>query len=226
MFLINLIISLTRLYPVAAFPPQAPKVCSHFPRERRREWGGGEEQPSATGLRYVARWPIAAGQRSATCCAACCCVCSVSRCTAVRRHCSLLLRTSTSLQPRDLVRVFISSYPPSCVLLILLFFCRAPDLNGIAFPDRGRSRSKSESAPKEGFTPSSSGLERETSEHLVVSFLSTEYVFMCLFNAVGSRIVQAEMRCNACWRELEGRAVSTTCGHLLCIRSHQQVNCF
>ncbi|CAN6694108.1 unnamed protein product [Malus baccata var. baccata] len=24
------------------------------------------------------------------------------------------------------------------------------------------------------------------------------------------------MRCNACWRELEGRAVSTTCGHLLC----------
>lgn len=25
------------------------------------------------------------------------------------------------------------------------------------------------------------------------------------------------MRCNACWRELEGRAISTTCGHLLCI---------
>lgn len=25
------------------------------------------------------------------------------------------------------------------------------------------------------------------------------------------------MRCNACWRELEGRAVTTTCGHLLCI---------
>ncbi|KAJ4835791.1 E3 ubiquitin-protein ligase CCNB1IP1 [Turnera subulata] len=24
------------------------------------------------------------------------------------------------------------------------------------------------------------------------------------------------MRCNACWRELEGRAVSTTCGHLFC----------
>ncbi|KAB2059629.1 hypothetical protein E1A91_A11G322100v1 [Gossypium mustelinum] len=24
------------------------------------------------------------------------------------------------------------------------------------------------------------------------------------------------MRCNACWRELEGRAVSTKCGHLLC----------
>ncbi|XP_020554400.1 E3 ubiquitin-protein ligase CCNB1IP1 homolog [Sesamum indicum] len=24
------------------------------------------------------------------------------------------------------------------------------------------------------------------------------------------------MRCNACWRELEGRAVTTTCGHLLC----------
>ncbi|KAK4398281.1 E3 ubiquitin-protein ligase CCNB1IP1 [Sesamum angolense] len=24
------------------------------------------------------------------------------------------------------------------------------------------------------------------------------------------------MRCNACWRELEGRAITTTCGHLLC----------
>ncbi|CAM8877122.1 unnamed protein product [Rhodiola kirilowii] len=24
------------------------------------------------------------------------------------------------------------------------------------------------------------------------------------------------MRCNSCWRELEGRAVSTTCGHILC----------
>ncbi|XP_021773892.1 E3 ubiquitin-protein ligase CCNB1IP1 homolog isoform X2 [Chenopodium quinoa] len=24
------------------------------------------------------------------------------------------------------------------------------------------------------------------------------------------------MRCNACWRELEGQAVSTTCGHLFC----------
>ncbi|KAH0448632.1 hypothetical protein IEQ34_022432 [Dendrobium chrysotoxum] len=26
------------------------------------------------------------------------------------------------------------------------------------------------------------------------------------------------MRCNACWRELEGQAISTTCGHLLCIQ--------
>ncbi|XP_042028727.1 E3 ubiquitin-protein ligase CCNB1IP1 homolog isoform X2 [Salvia splendens] len=24
------------------------------------------------------------------------------------------------------------------------------------------------------------------------------------------------MRCNACWRELEGRAVATTCGHIMC----------
>ncbi|ERN14150.1 E3 ubiquitin-protein ligase CCNB1IP1 homolog isoform X2 [Amborella trichopoda] len=24
------------------------------------------------------------------------------------------------------------------------------------------------------------------------------------------------MKCNACWRELEGRAISTTCGHILC----------
>ncbi|KAJ1380631.1 putative E3 ubiquitin-protein ligase [Sesbania bispinosa] len=28
------------------------------------------------------------------------------------------------------------------------------------------------------------------------------------------------MRCNACWREVEGRAISTTCGHLLWINSH------
>lgn len=28
--------------------------------------------------------------------------------------------------------------------------------------------------------------------------------------------LEVEMRCNACWRELEGRAVSTSCGHLLC----------
>ncbi|XP_052734569.1 E3 ubiquitin-protein ligase CCNB1IP1 homolog isoform X5 [Vigna angularis] len=27
------------------------------------------------------------------------------------------------------------------------------------------------------------------------------------------------MRCNACWRELEGRAISTTCGHLLLMKS-------
>ncbi|ONI12303.1 hypothetical protein PRUPE_4G156500 [Prunus persica] len=27
------------------------------------------------------------------------------------------------------------------------------------------------------------------------------------------------MRCNACWREVEGRAVSTTCGHLLLMKS-------
>jgi len=31
-----------------------------------------------------------------------------------------------------------------------------------------------------------------------------------------------EMRCNACWRELEGRAISTTCGHLLCIWMHKE----
>lgn len=29
--------------------------------------------------------------------------------------------------------------------------------------------------------------------------------------------IEVKMRCNACWRELEDRAVSTTCGHLLCI---------
>ena len=25
------------------------------------------------------------------------------------------------------------------------------------------------------------------------------------------------MKCNACWRDLEGQAISTTCGHLLCM---------
>ncbi|GJM98199.1 hypothetical protein PR202_ga15186 [Eleusine coracana subsp. coracana] len=28
------------------------------------------------------------------------------------------------------------------------------------------------------------------------------------------------MKCNACWREVEGQAISTTCGHLLCIFQH------
>ncbi|KAG6508718.1 hypothetical protein ZIOFF_034098 [Zingiber officinale] len=31
-----------------------------------------------------------------------------------------------------------------------------------------------------------------------------------------TKAVTIVMRCNACWRELEGRAVSTTCGHLFC----------
>ncbi|XP_059662780.1 E3 ubiquitin-protein ligase CCNB1IP1 homolog isoform X2 [Cornus florida] len=31
------------------------------------------------------------------------------------------------------------------------------------------------------------------------------------------------MRCNACWRELEGRAISTTCGHLLCTEDASQI---
>ncbi|KAL3651114.1 E3 ubiquitin-protein ligase CCNB1IP1 [Castilleja foliolosa] len=31
------------------------------------------------------------------------------------------------------------------------------------------------------------------------------------------------MRCNACWRELEGRAVATTCGHLLCTEDASKI---
>ncbi|KAK4742495.1 hypothetical protein SAY87_000496 [Trapa incisa] len=31
------------------------------------------------------------------------------------------------------------------------------------------------------------------------------------------------MRCNACWRELDGRAVSTTCGHLLCTEDARKI---
>lgn len=29
--------------------------------------------------------------------------------------------------------------------------------------------------------------------------------------------LNVEMRCNACWRELEGQAITTTCGHVFCI---------
>ncbi|XP_050370544.1 E3 ubiquitin-protein ligase CCNB1IP1 homolog isoform X2 [Argentina anserina] len=31
------------------------------------------------------------------------------------------------------------------------------------------------------------------------------------------------MRCNACWRELEGRAIATTCGHLLCTEDANKI---
>lgn len=31
------------------------------------------------------------------------------------------------------------------------------------------------------------------------------------------------MRCNACWREVEGRAITTTCNHLLCIHNAQKI---
>ncbi|KAG2313954.1 hypothetical protein Bca52824_017076 [Brassica carinata] len=31
------------------------------------------------------------------------------------------------------------------------------------------------------------------------------------------------MRCNACWRELEGRAISTACGHLLCTEDANKI---
>lgn len=31
------------------------------------------------------------------------------------------------------------------------------------------------------------------------------------------------MRCNACWRELEGRAISTTCGHVLCTEDANKI---
>ncbi|XP_017699075.1 E3 ubiquitin-protein ligase CCNB1IP1 homolog isoform X2 [Phoenix dactylifera] len=31
------------------------------------------------------------------------------------------------------------------------------------------------------------------------------------------------MRCNACWRELDGKAISTTCGHLLCTEDASKI---
>ncbi|PWZ25592.1 E3 ubiquitin-protein ligase CCNB1IP1 [Zea mays] len=35
-------------------------------------------------------------------------------------------------------------------------------------------------------------------------------------SAVNLIICRNKMKCNACWRDLEGQVVSTTCGHLLC----------
>ncbi|XP_047095537.1 E3 ubiquitin-protein ligase CCNB1IP1 homolog [Lolium rigidum] len=31
------------------------------------------------------------------------------------------------------------------------------------------------------------------------------------------------MKCNACWRDLEGQAISTTCGHLLCTEDAKKI---
>ncbi|VAI57159.1 unnamed protein product [Triticum turgidum subsp. durum] len=31
------------------------------------------------------------------------------------------------------------------------------------------------------------------------------------------------MKCNACWRELEGQAITTTCGHLLCTEDAKKI---
>ncbi|KAJ8533598.1 hypothetical protein K7X08_006922 [Anisodus acutangulus] len=39
--------------------------------------------------------------------------------------------------------------------------------------------------------------------------LHCEEATKCVSNSV-------EMRCNACWRELEGKAITTTCGHIFC----------
>ncbi|CAI0453463.1 unnamed protein product [Linum tenue] len=35
--------------------------------------------------------------------------------------------------------------------------------------------------------------------------------------------IKFKMRCNACWQELEGRAVVTTCGHLLCTEDASKI---
>ncbi|KAK4345295.1 hypothetical protein RND71_035471 [Anisodus tanguticus] len=37
---------------------------------------------------------------------------------------------------------------------------------------------------------------------------------LAIFNLLSADLV--EMRCNACWRELEGKAITTTCGHIFC----------
>ncbi|AQK94632.1 E3 ubiquitin-protein ligase CCNB1IP1-like protein [Zea mays] len=55
--------------------------------------------------------------------------------------------------------------------------------------------------------------------YLSFSFSSLKSFFLtCRLNrsAVNLIICRNKMKCNACWRDLEGQAVSTTCGHLLC----------
>lgn len=37
-----------------------------------------------------------------------------------------------------------------------------------------------------------------------------------LASKIHGKISKSEMRCNACWRELESQAITTTCGHLFC----------
>uniref|UniRef100_A0A453NWA3 RING-type domain-containing protein n=1 Tax=Aegilops tauschii subsp. strangulata TaxID=200361 RepID=A0A453NWA3_AEGTS len=32
-----------------------------------------------------------------------------------------------------------------------------------------------------------------------------------------------KMKCNACWRELEGQAITTTCGHVLCTEDAKKI---
>ncbi|XP_062223656.1 E3 ubiquitin-protein ligase CCNB1IP1 homolog isoform X2 [Phragmites australis] len=52
---------------------------------------------------------------------------------------------------------------------------------------------------------------------LIPSFLHSD---SSLLNLLFTR---SKMKCNACWRELEGQAVSTTCGHLLCTEDAKKI---
>lgn len=47
--------------------------------------------------------------------------------------------------------------------------------------------------------------------------------FLRITSSVLNLLVRSKMKCNACWRELEGQAVSTTCGHLLCTEDAKKI---
>ncbi|KAF0933968.1 hypothetical protein E2562_021029, partial [Oryza meyeriana var. granulata] len=47
--------------------------------------------------------------------------------------------------------------------------------------------------------------------------------FLHTTSSVLNLLVRSKMKCNACWRELEGQAISTTCGHLLCTEDAKKI---
>ncbi|XP_016546818.1 E3 ubiquitin-protein ligase CCNB1IP1 homolog isoform X7 [Capsicum annuum] len=49
-------------------------------------------------------------------------------------------------------------------------------------------------------------------------------ILFSLVNCISnSSSLKVEMRCNACWRELEGQAITTTCGHIFCMSDASKI---
>jgi hypothetical protein len=49
----------------------------------------------------------------------------------------------------------------------------------------------------------------------LVLYCRAHYIGMCVSTC--RFFLKHRMKCNACWRDLEGQAITTTCGHLLCM---------
>ncbi|CAN0924383.1 E3 ubiquitin-protein ligase CCNB1IP1 homolog [Linum grandiflorum] len=64
--------------------------------------------------------------------------------------------------------------------------------------------------------------EESASQQTPCAFL-VSYQVNQIYLGVLNPLNKAEMRCNACWRELDGRAVATTCGHILCTEDASKV---